>query len=315
MLAHRFVPLTIAAVVLCATSALAADHSILGRSLLVRSSGGEPSRLVEVVAKETATDIVSVTDPTSGGATLRVFATGGSPVEQTFVLPAAGWSAIRGGFRYRPTSGATTPVALVLVKRTGSGRALLRAKLSGAVGVADLEVVPPDPGDSGGVELEIGSDRYCVGFGGAAGGEEKSDGASSWRVRRATAEAACSPPPTPTPTPTATPPPTPTPVPSCGNGIVEGSEHCDGSVPPYCGEFGFVCGAPGEPAACRCCYPDGVFPYTFGVECCSGGGIPLSSSAIFCGSCLPDGLPDVSGTCASCCSGVCTPEDGICVGP
>jgi hypothetical protein len=296
--------------------AAAADHSILGRSLLVRSPGGEPSRLVEVVAKETATDIASVSDPTSSGANLRVYATGGSPAEQEFALPAAGWSAIRGGFRYRPTAGAASPVALVLVKRTGSGRALLRAKLSGAVGVADLEVVPPNPGEAGGIELEIGEDRYCAGFGGLAGGEEKEDSATLWRIRRATAEAACSPPPTPTPTATATPAPTPTPVPSCGNGVVEGFEHCDGSVPFSCLEFGFVCGEPGEPLACRCCYPDGgAFPYMFGVDCCSGGGILVSSSTIYCGSCLPDGLRDISGTCLACCSGVCTPEDGICVGP
>jgi hypothetical protein len=285
-----------------AIPAAATDHSILGRSLLVRSPGGEPSRLVAVVAKETATDIASVSDPTASGANLRVYATGGSPAEQQFALPAAGWSAIRGGFRYRPPAGAAPPVAL----------ALLRAKLSGAVGVADLEVVPPNPGEAGGIELEIGADRYCAGFGGLAGGEEKEDSATLWRIRRATAEAACSPPPTPTPTPA----PTPTPVPSCGNGIVEGSEDCDGSVPPFCQEFGFVCGEPDEMFACLCCYPDGgAFPYTFGVNCCSGGGILLSSSSIYCGSCLPDGFQDISGTCSACCSGVCTPEDGVCVGP
>lgn len=308
----RFLLSALAAIALCATSAAAADHSVLGRSLVVRSPGAESSRIFEVVAKETATDIVSVSDPTAVGAQLTIHATGGSTTEQDFVLSAAGWSAIPGGFRYRPPVGATSPVSLVIVKRTGSGRAILRAKLSGAVGTADLEVVPPDPGDSGGLELEvIGGDRYCVGFGGAAGGDEKNDTANVWRIRRATSEAACSPPPTPTPTAV----PTPTPVPSCGNGMVEPPEHCDGSVPFSCAEFGFVCGAPGEVAACRCCYPDGVFPYTFGVECCSGGGILLSSSAIYCGSCLPDGLPDVSGTCAACCSGVCTPEDGICIGP
>src|SRR5262245_34872052 len=133
MPAPRSLLAALAAIVLCATSAAAVDQSILGRSLLVRSAGAESSRIFEVVAKETATDIVSVSDPTSGGAVLEVRATGGSANEQEFVLPAAGWSAISGGFRYRPPAGATSPVSLVIVKRTGSGRAILRAKLSGKV--------------------------------------------------------------------------------------------------------------------------------------------------------------------------------------
>jgi hypothetical protein len=291
-----------------ASGVTAADHSVLGRTLLVRSKGAEPTRLVKVVAKEPATDVAAISDPTTSGATLKVYATGGSPAEQDFELPAGGWSAVSGGFRYRAPVGAAAPVSLVLIKRTPSGVALIRAKLSGSVGTLSLDVVPPNAGDTGGIELGVtGGDRYCVGFGGAAGGTEKADSASLWKVVRPTSEAACLPAPTPTPTPGPTPTPPPDPV--CGNGVIEGTEECDGAAEPMCGSP-TVCGASSDPLhPCSCCFPDGTtysdFEGTsFGDRCCESFGFPINPVEFYCGDCLPDGYPALSG-CGNCCSGVC----------
>jgi hypothetical protein len=220
----------IVGMLIVSASAFGADHSILGRSLVVRSNGPEVTRTVVLVGREAASDVSTLSDPTAVGATLRMEVAGGTPATQVFSLPAAGWSAIRSGFRYRTEIGASAPVSTVVLKRKPSGVALIRVKFSGSVGSNDLQIAPPAPGDSGGIELEVtGGDRYCVGFGDGAGGKETSDTATLWRVVKATSEAACSPPPTPTPVA----PPTPT---SGGSGVCCGCGcaapyylHCPGS--------------------------------------------------------------------------------------
>jgi hypothetical protein len=67
-------------------------------------------------------------------------------------------------------------VRKVLLKRTPNGTALVKAILKGNVGTQDLSVVPPNPGDEGGIILAInGGGTYCASFGGAAGGGETAD--------------------------------------------------------------------------------------------------------------------------------------------
>jgi hypothetical protein len=154
---------------------------------------------VVVVAKESPSDVGGLSDPTAGGAILQIDLDGGTEASQTFFLPAAGWSSIANGYKYRPAAGATAPVALVVLKRKPTGVALLRIKLAGKVGSEDLEIAPPTPGDSAFVALETSGDRYCVGLGGDAGGKETADTAALWRVVKATSEVPCTPPPTPTP--------------------------------------------------------------------------------------------------------------------
>jgi hypothetical protein len=158
-----------------------------GRKLIVRNPpGGEPRRRVVVVAREQPTDMgpALVGDPTVTGATLRVVAGGGTSADETYVLDAPGWTPITGGYRYSgPTGADGDPVKRVILKRTPKGVGLLKAVLHGSIGTQSLDVVPPNPGDAGGIELTItGGFRHCVGFGAAAGGTEALDTATAWKV-------------------------------------------------------------------------------------------------------------------------------------
>jgi hypothetical protein len=169
--------------------------SILGKKLLVKDpTGSESQRTVIALAKESATDIgpAIVGDPMTNGATLRVIAQGNTGSDQTYVLDAGGWS-LTGtvGFKYTgPTGGDGDPVRKVLIKRTPSGKALVKAILKGNVGTQSLDVVPPNLGTEGGIILTIngGGGTYCAAFGGAAGGSETQDNAQLWQVINPTVE-------------------------------------------------------------------------------------------------------------------------------
>lgn len=186
-------PIVLALTLLAAGVASAADRQILGRKLFVKDVAGvEPGRVVIGLGRETATDIPAlVGDPTSTGATLHVVANGAAASNETYALPAAGWTATATGFRYAgPIAG--EPVRRVLLRRTEGGLALLKAVLKGSVGTNDLDVVPPNPGDDGGLVLEItAGDRYCVSFGNAAGGTELEDTGTQWKLLNATSESGC----------------------------------------------------------------------------------------------------------------------------
>jgi hypothetical protein len=80
-------------------------------------------------------------------------------------------------------------VRRVILKRTPSGRALVKALLKGNVGTQSLDVVPPNLGDEGGIILTIpGGGTYCATYGGAAGGAEIKDNAVQWKIINADAE-------------------------------------------------------------------------------------------------------------------------------
>jgi hypothetical protein len=66
----------------------AADQTVLGSTLVVKDPGTPAKRKITVKAKETASDDTLVGDPTTGGATVTITATGGTPSSQTFTLPA-----------------------------------------------------------------------------------------------------------------------------------------------------------------------------------------------------------------------------------
>lgn len=174
------------------------DRILLGNRLSLRqASSGEPGRAATVTAAEVDTDIGRSIDgdPTVEGATLRFIANGGTATDQTYVLDSAGW--IRRGpqsFRYQgPTGGDGDPVHRVILRRTRAGKAFLKVVLNGRVGTQSLDAVPPNPGDDGGIILQIGAfgGTYCASFGGAAGGDEQADDASRWRIKTPTAEAGC----------------------------------------------------------------------------------------------------------------------------
>lgn len=166
----------------------AAGRPIAGRKILVKDPTGiESDRGIVALAKETLTDVGAtiVGDPTITGATLRVITNGMTASDETYVLDAGGWS-VAGtvGFKYTgPTGLDGDPVRKVVVKRTSSGRALLKALVRGNVGTESLDVVPPDAGSDGGIILTIhGGGTYCAAFGGAAGGIEAVDHARLWKV-------------------------------------------------------------------------------------------------------------------------------------
>lgn len=119
-------------------------------------------------------------------------------------------------------------------------------------------------------------------------------------------------PPTPTPTPTATPTPTPTLSPSptpappvtCGDGVVDPGENCDGgpycdagcnfAFPSLCCEFATVCAAPVDIAQ---------------AEDCSavGGTLRIGTT------CVPDGGPCPPGQfCAGACEATTFPPTDFC---
>ena len=81
----------------------------------------------------------------------------------------------------------------VLIKRSPGGTALVKILLKGSIGTQPLDVVPPNTGTDGGIVLEIGGGggRYCVSFGGAAGGNDVQDDATGWKVLSAPAEPGC----------------------------------------------------------------------------------------------------------------------------
>jgi len=101
----------------------------------------------------------------------------------------------------------------------------------------------------------------------------------------------------PTPVPTATPAPTATPSSTgCGNGVVEGTEQCDGQ--PYCA------GDCSLRSPTVCCGPVGACiqgPFPDLADMCGGMGIPYSIGAV----CEPTD-PQCDPTAG--CAGLCRPE-------
>lgn len=185
---------------LLATIALAAHagpafaaQSVLGRSLVVKDPDpidNPARRSIVIVAKEAASDDTIAGDPIAGGATLDVFAKGGTSTSQTFVLPAGAYSATGGGWKasgspvsgysYKDSKGVHGPVKAVSLKIAGNHTFYLKVIIKGSLG--PVAVVPPTPGTEGGMRLTIngaGGDRYCVDFGGAAGGQVSNSPAAS----------------------------------------------------------------------------------------------------------------------------------------
>jgi hypothetical protein len=168
---------------------------IAGRRMAIRNpTGSEHRRTVVVSGKEKASDIAAIDgDPVANGATLRVIANGTTDSDRTFVLDGSGWTATRSGFRYRgPTGADGDPVSRVSFARTRTGTVVLKAILRGTTGTQDLDIVPPNTGDTGGIIVTINSGgTYCIAFGGAAGGREFLDTPTSWQVIYATAQPGC----------------------------------------------------------------------------------------------------------------------------
>jgi hypothetical protein len=166
-----------AALVLLPLSAVAADQTILGRSLAVSASaGGGGPRAVSMKAEEAPGGATVSGDPTapptSGGAMLHILLDGATPSTQTFALPQGvargGWPLWRAldpaGYEYTDRFGERGPVRKLRLLRGAGGVVRLAVKIKGPA--AAVALTPPDPGTQGFVTLAFGSgDRYCVRFG------------------------------------------------------------------------------------------------------------------------------------------------------
>ena len=174
--------------------AAAFDRLILGKRLYVADTTGlEPKRKIVAEGRESPSDIAVLSNPTLSGATLEVITNGGTSRHDTYTLDPFGWTASGGGYKYKgPTGGDGDPVRSVTLKRTASGLVQLKAQIRGDVGVQDVKVVPPNPGDDGGIILTVaGGDRYCVAFGAGAGGNETVDNVLKWKIVGAAAQPGC----------------------------------------------------------------------------------------------------------------------------
>jgi hypothetical protein len=215
------------------------------------------------------------------GASLQIVTSGGSPTSQTYTLDVAGWTAMTNGYRYR-TPGNPSEVQ-VRIGRTPGGVASLKVTVKkDAIGL-----LPPAPGDEALLILDVtGGERYCVSFGGAAGGTETKDTATLWKINNATAQPAC---------PTGSPlPPCSgefTPCGTCGDGICVA--HTTGSPPYVCastsGSSAGTCSSSSECTAPRVCSIPASFPPCPGgsgqcVVACNSDVICEAEAAGFCAS-------------------------------
>jgi len=180
-----------------ATVVHAADQTILGKQLLVKDPGTAQKRKVVGKAKEKASPDTLVGDPTVGGATLTVRVDGASSAEQAFVLPQGAstkgkpfWTGdAKAGFKYKDPKGENGAVKQVRIKKSGRGVFTIKFKALGKLG--PVAVVPPDPGDSGCVLLELsGGDSYSVRFAPGDGKVRNREG-KLFKVTKPTGQGTC----------------------------------------------------------------------------------------------------------------------------
>jgi hypothetical protein len=266
----RRIVLVLAALI--AAPASADIHLVLGRSFVVKDPrpGVDPTRRrVTMGAKEQASGALIVGNPTVDGAALAI-ETGATG--DVIDLPAAGWRAVRSGFRYADKGGQFGAARSATIRRSANGTLVLRASLSGRKGT--VNVLPPNPGTEAATAIVIHEGgTYCVHFGGVAGGNVTNVGAILFAIRKPTATGPCPLTVLPTTTTATTSTTTSTTVvPVCGNGVREGAEVCDGSDLGSCPAGISQCAAPGGACpACDCCVPPGGSGPSLSACCCDGG--------------------------------------------
>jgi hypothetical protein len=169
------------------TMAPPSAQTVLGKKFVVRSPGLSDQRRVVGIAKERNTDNVILGNPVANGATLQLIANGGTSSSAIFSLPKEGWRATGTlGYRYtnRTTGGSIRSAS---IRRTATNVFMVKVRADATFGA--VGVTPPNPGSDGGFILTFnGIYRYCAGFGGAAGGAEGMDGATTWVMKNATGQ-------------------------------------------------------------------------------------------------------------------------------
>ena len=190
---------TIAALVGCAGIAVAAEQTILGKSITIKDPKpgvDATKRRVSGSGKEKNSPNTIVGNPTLTGAVLQVFAFGATPSAQTFLL-SQGTSIITGkqfwntsgstGYKYKDSKGEQGPVKSVGIKRSPSGQFTIKANITAKNGA--VVVVPPNPGTSACLALSInGGDRYSVEFGATS---QIKNSQKLFKAKKPTAEGIC----------------------------------------------------------------------------------------------------------------------------
>jgi hypothetical protein len=201
---------------LAAIAAYAAEQTILGKSFSVKAKPGNPTKS-KVRALEKNSNDTLVGDPTAagsaGGAILQIFVNGGTPSSQRFVLnqgtngkgkPFWSGDAVK-GFKYKDSAGeqsAVQSLGISLKKETFK----IKASISGKNG--PVAIVPPNPGTSACVAVQLGvdgtaGDRYSVQFGPESNKITNKDG-TLFKVTKPVNEGVCPSGPTTTTTSTST---------------------------------------------------------------------------------------------------------------
>lgn len=157
---------------------LAADQTLLGKSLVVKSPPAGDAGVRKLVAKaaEPPGPATLSGDPTtpsgSSGAVLQIALEGATPSRETYVLGQG--TALDGrpfwrtvgttGFEYVDRFRQRGPVQKIRLRRAPNGGVRLAVKIRGAVD--DVPLAPPNPGTAATLTLALGDgDRYCVRFG------------------------------------------------------------------------------------------------------------------------------------------------------
>lgn len=177
--------------------AYAADQTILGNTFLVKNPSTPDKRKVIGKAKEPGSPNTIVGNPTVGGGTLTITASGGTPSAQVFALP-QGTSFITGkqfwsgdavkGFKYKDPKGENGAVKVAQIKKAPSGVFSIKTVIAGKLGT--VLVTPPNPGTAGCVLLGINAgDTYSVQFGPTS--QITNKGALLFKAKKPTAQGTC----------------------------------------------------------------------------------------------------------------------------
>jgi hypothetical protein len=192
-----FVPALL--VTLLASSAHAADQTILGREIVLKNPDTPERRSIRIRAKENASADTIVGDPTVSGATLVLTVDGANRSRETFRLPQGTafsgdpfWSGDAvNGYRYLDARGANGPIKFVRIVKTDGGT--FKIKIRGKGKRRALNVTPPDAGTESCAFLKIGDgDSYSIGFG-ALDGEIGNIGGVRYTHRQPAGEQSCLP--------------------------------------------------------------------------------------------------------------------------
>jgi hypothetical protein len=182
----------------------------------------KPGTLAKFVAKGPTFPMPPDPDaPSSVGASLGIFDTGGDAGSDTWALPAGAWKGLgkpagSKGFKYKGAGSGADPCKVVIVKP-----AVIKAVCKGP----GVGLTPPFAGAAA-IVLAAGGTRYCA----SLGGEEVKNVTGSFKRKNAPAPLVCPAPSGATTTSTSVTTTSTSTVPctnTCGNDAVEGCETCD----------------------------------------------------------------------------------------